>query len=226
VEAARRVTWSPPGPSRPMCSSGGVHQFRPLRAAPSRPSRVWFKPVPAYGGSRRSTATSARPSRPRTTPQQGLPGEFPVRGGHVIQDLIDGRRVPPRRRSHAPTATQSTGGKRSDPAHTAPGDASANPRNGYQNYNCSVNLSGRTVYTSWGPSSRAGNRQLRSAGQLSPLSTTPATGRSASARAFSWAAGRVRVWHGTQHNPAARAPPRWCRCGGRDPVGHGRHENR
>jgi uncharacterized protein (DUF39 family) len=49
-----------------------------------------------------------------------------------------------------------------------------NPRNGYQNYNCAVNLSDKTVYTYMGmlkPNCR--NANFCSAGELSPLLNDP-----------------------------------------------------
>jgi uncharacterized protein (DUF39 family) len=49
-----------------------------------------------------------------------------------------------------------------------------NPRNAYQNYNCAVNLSEKTIYTYMGVlRPNAGNANYCSAGQLSPLMNDP-----------------------------------------------------
>ena len=49
-----------------------------------------------------------------------------------------------------------------------------NPRNCYQNYNCAVNLSDRTIYTYMGVlRPRAANATFSSAGELSPLLNDP-----------------------------------------------------
>jgi uncharacterized protein (DUF39 family) len=49
-----------------------------------------------------------------------------------------------------------------------------NPRNAYQNYNCAVNLSNKTIYTYMGTlKPRAANANFCSAGQLSPLFNDP-----------------------------------------------------
>jgi L-aspartate semialdehyde sulfurtransferase len=49
-----------------------------------------------------------------------------------------------------------------------------NPRNGYQNYNCAVNLNNRIIYTYMGPlKANAKNANFATAGALSPLFNDP-----------------------------------------------------
>jgi uncharacterized protein (DUF39 family) len=57
---------------------------------------------------------------------------------------------------------------------TLPNAVLCNPRNGYQNYNCAVNLTNKTIYTYMGAlKPRAGNANYCSAGELSPLFNDP-----------------------------------------------------
>ena len=80
-----------------------------------------------------------------------------------------------------------------------------NPRNGYQNYNCAINLSKKTIYTYMGIlKPRGANANYSTAGTLSPLFNDPyyrtiGTGT----RIFLGGAQGSVVGPGTQHNPAA-----------------------
>jgi uncharacterized protein (DUF39 family) len=81
-----------------------------------------------------------------------------------------------------------------------------NPRNAYQNYNCAINLSEKTVYTYMGVlKPNAGNANYSTSGQLSPLFNDPyyrtmGTGT----RIFLGGAGGYIMGPGTQHNPKVR----------------------
>jgi L-aspartate semialdehyde sulfurtransferase len=80
-----------------------------------------------------------------------------------------------------------------------------NPRNGYQNYNCAVNLSDKAVYTYMGmlkPNCR--NANYCSAGELSPLLNDPLYKTiGIGTRIFLGGGVGYVTWHGTQHNPHA-----------------------
>jgi uncharacterized protein (DUF39 family) len=78
-----------------------------------------------------------------------------------------------------------------------------NPRNGYQNYNCAVNLSNKTIYTYMGTlKPRAGNANYCSAGQLSPLFNDPFYHTiGLGTRIFLCGAQGYVTWHGSQHKP-------------------------
>jgi uncharacterized protein (DUF39 family) len=81
-----------------------------------------------------------------------------------------------------------------------------NPRNAYQNYNCAVNLTNKTIYTYMGTlRPRAGNANYCSAGQLSPLFNDPYYQTiGLGTRIFIGGAQGFVVWHGTQHNAAVK----------------------
>ena len=90
---------------------------------------------------------------------------------------------------------------------------SAIPRNGYQNYNCAVNLKKRTVYTYMGALRPGmGNANFCSAGQLSPLFNDPYYKTiGLGTRIFLGGAEGYVTWNGTQHKPLLKEPPKGCR---------------
>ncbi len=77
------------------------------------------------------------------------------------------------------------------------------PRNAYQNYNCAVNASDRTIYTYMGVlRPRLGNANYSTAGQLSPLFNDPYYKTiGIGTRIFLGGAQGYVAWQGTQHNP-------------------------
>jgi uncharacterized protein (DUF39 family) len=78
-----------------------------------------------------------------------------------------------------------------------------NPRNGYQNYNCAVNLSKRTIYTYMGVLKPGGaNANYSTSGQLSPLFNDPLYRTlGLGTRIFLGGAQGYITWPGTQHRP-------------------------
>jgi uncharacterized protein (DUF39 family) len=84
-----------------------------------------------------------------------------------------------------------------------------NPRNGYQNYNCAVNFTNKTIYTYMGVlKPKAGNANYCSAGQLSPLFNDPYYKTiGLGTRIFLGGGTGYVTWHGTQHKPSAKRTP-------------------
>jgi uncharacterized protein (DUF39 family) len=80
-----------------------------------------------------------------------------------------------------------------------------NPRNAYQNYNCAINLSGKTIYTYMGVlKPNAGNANYSTSGQLSPLFNDPYyLTLGMGTRIFLGGASGYVVGPGSQHNPKA-----------------------
>jgi uncharacterized protein (DUF39 family) len=78
-----------------------------------------------------------------------------------------------------------------------------NPRNAYQNYNCAVNLSKKTLYTYMGTlKPRLGNANYSTSGQLSPLLNDPYYRTiGLGTRIFLGGAQGFVVWQGSQHKP-------------------------
>jgi uncharacterized protein (DUF39 family) len=81
-----------------------------------------------------------------------------------------------------------------------------NPRNAYQNYNCAINLSDKTIYTYMGVlKPRAGNANYSTSGQLSPLLNDPYYLTLGMGTRIFLGGGRGFVLGpGTQHNPFAK----------------------
>ncbi|MBN1531028.1 MAG: homocysteine biosynthesis protein [Spirochaetes bacterium] len=186
-----------------MCSSGSfinIGHTKPRMKA----SRVWLNGVEAYGGVAAVDcyigATQVQDDDPLN---KVYPGRFLYGGGHVIEDLVAGREVRLQAKGYG---TDCYPLREYDRVITIADLKNAilfNPRNSYQNYNCAVNGSKKTIYTYMGIlKPDIANATYSSAGQLSPLFNDP----------FFWtigcgtkiflagAAGAV-AWHGTQHNP-------------------------
>jgi uncharacterized protein (DUF39 family) len=80
-----------------------------------------------------------------------------------------------------------------------------NPRNAYQNYNCAINLSKKTIYTYMGVlKPNSGNANYATSGELSPLFNDPYYRTiGLGTRIFLGGAKGHVIGPGTQHNPHA-----------------------
>jgi uncharacterized protein (DUF39 family) len=204
-EAARRVDVVTTGTFAPMCSSGAFINFG-HSAPPIKASRVWFNRVPAYGGLAAVDCYLGATEPAEDDPLNKVyPGEFRYGGGHVIQDLIDGRPIHLVAEAYGTDCYPNRRVEKEVTLRTLPQATLCNPRNGYQNYNCAVNLSNRTIYTYMGTlKPGAGNANYCSAGQLSPLFNDPYYQTiGLGTRIFLGGGIGYVTWHGTQHNPAA-----------------------
>ncbi len=102
------------------------------------------------------------------------PGEFRYGGGHVIEDLLRGKKLLLEAKAYGTDCYAAKKMKKEVGLDDLPYALLCNPRNGYQNYNCAVNLSDKAVYTYMGmfkPNCR--NANYCSAGELSPLLNDP-----------------------------------------------------
>ena len=205
VEAAREVDVVTTGTFSPMCSSGAFINFG--HANPTlKASRVWLNNVPAYAGLAAVDiyigATEPSVDDPLN---KVFPGEFRYGGGHVIEDLVAGREVLLRAEAYGTDCYPNRGLEKKVRLADLPYAMLVNPRNCYQNYNCAINLSDRTIYTYMGTLKPGGrNATYCSAGELSPLMNDP-TYRTIGLGTRIFLGGGVGyvTWHGTQHNPAA-----------------------
>jgi uncharacterized protein (DUF39 family) len=124
----------------------------------------------------------------------------------VIEDLIAGKAVKLKAKSYGTDCYPLRDFERSFTLKDLRNAFLYNPRNAYQNYNCAVNLSKKTIYTYMGilrPD--MGNATYSSAGQLSPLLNDPyywtiGTGT----KIFLGGAVGAVTWCGTQHSPNSR----------------------
>ncbi|MFH1980282.1 MAG: homocysteine biosynthesis protein [Pseudomonadota bacterium] len=210
VEAARRVDVVTTGTFAPMCSSGAFINFGHTQPA-IKASKVWLNDVPAYGGVAAVDcyvgATEPRSDDPLNKVH---PGEFRYGGGHVIQDLVAGQKVHLKAEAYGTDCYPSTYAEKTFTLKDIPNAVLCNPRNGYQNYNCAVNLSDRTVYTYMGAlKPKAGNANYCCAGQLSPLMNDPFYRTiGLGTRVFLGGGTGYVTWSGTQHKPAVARTPK------------------
>jgi L-aspartate semialdehyde sulfurtransferase len=206
VEAARRVDVVTTGTFAPMCSSGAFINFG-HSAPPIKASRVWFNRVPAYAGLAAVDCYIGATEPAEDDPLNKVyPGEFSYGGGHVIQDLVDGKSLHLVAEAYGTDCYPNRRVEKEVTLQTLPQATLCNPRNGYQNYNCAVNLSNRTVYTYMGTlKPGAGNANYCSAGQLSPLMNDPYYQTiGLGTRIFLGGGVGYVTWHGTQHQPAVK----------------------
>jgi uncharacterized protein (DUF39 family) len=206
VAAAAEVDVVTTGTFAPMCSSGAFINFG-HSAPPIKASRVWFNRVPAYAGIAAVDCYLGATEPAEDDPLNKVhPGEFSYGGGHVIQDLVDGRSVRLVAEAYGTDCYPSRRVEKEVTLGALPQATLCNPRNGYQNYNCAVNLTDKTIYTYMGTlKPRAANANYCSAGQLSPLFNDPYYRTiGLGTRIFLGGGIGYVVWHGTQHNPGVK----------------------
>ena len=205
-EAARRVDVVTTGTFAPMCSSGAFINFG--HSTPGiKASQVWFNNVPAYGGIAAVDCYLGATEPCADDPLNKVyPGEFRYGGGHVIEDLVAGKKVFLRAGAYGTDCYPRTELEKEVSLRDLPYAVLCNPRNGYQNYNCAVNLSNKTIYTYMGTlKPRAGNANYCSAGQLSPLFNDPYYRTiGIGTRIFLGGGEGYVTFFGTQHNPKVR----------------------
>lgn len=206
VEAARQVDVVTTGTFAPMCSSGAFINFGPVKP-PIKASNVWFNGVPAYAGLAAVDCYLGATEPHMEDPLNKVPpGEFNYGGGHVIEDLVAGKKVRLRAEAYGTDCYQNLKYEKDVSLRNLPQAILCNPRNGYQNYNCAVNLSNKTVYTYMGVlKPKAGNANYCSAGQLSPLFNDPYYQTiGIGTHIFLGGGSGYVTWSGTQHKIGAK----------------------
>ncbi|MBW2592055.1 MAG: homocysteine biosynthesis protein [Deltaproteobacteria bacterium] len=174
VETARHVDIVTTGTFSPMCSSGAFINFG--HSVPGiRASKCWLNNVPAYGGVAAVDCYIGATELCEDDPLNKVyPGEFSYGGGHVIQDLTAGKKVHLRATGYGTDCYPRKELEQEITLASLPYAMLCNPRNAYQNYNCAVNLTDKTIYTYMGTlKPRAANANYSSAGELSPLFNDP-----------------------------------------------------
>ena len=202
-KAAKEIDVVTTGTFAPMCSSGAFINFGHTKPA-IRASRVWLNNVPAYGGLA-AVDTYIGATEPAEDDPLNMvhPGQFKYGGGHVIQDLVAGKRIELRATSYGTDCYPNKEAKKKLTLSEMPFAALVSPRNCYQNYNCAINLSKKTVYTYMGVlKPNGGNANYSTSGQLSPLLNDPyyMTIGMGTRIFLGGAVGHV-IGPGTQHNP-------------------------
>lgn len=203
VEAARKIDVVTTGTFAPMCSSGAFINFG--HTSPRmRASRVWLNDVPAYAGIAAVDCYIGATEVVEGDPLNSVhPGEFNYGGGHVIEDLVAGNVIRLRLEGYGTDCYPARKIEKNITIRDLRNAILFNPRNAYQNYNCAVNMSDKTVYTYMGVlRPRMANATYSTSGQLSPLFNDPYCKTiGIGTRIFLGGTRGYVAWHGTQHNP-------------------------
>ncbi|MCF8054892.1 MAG: homocysteine biosynthesis protein [Deltaproteobacteria bacterium] len=203
-KAATKVDVVTTGTFAPMCSSGAFFNFGHTTPRINS-TRVWLNDVPASAGLAAVDCYLGATSLPDDDPQNKVfPGEFKYGGGHVIHDLVSGKIVRLRAEGYGTDCYPSTRQEKSVTISDLRNAVLFNPRNAYQNYNCAVNVSDRTIYTYMGVlRPRMANATYSTSGQLSPLFNDPYYRTiGIGTRIFLGGAQGFVSWQGTQHSPS------------------------
>jgi uncharacterized protein (DUF39 family) len=206
VEAARTVDVVTTGTFGIMCSSGAFLNFGHSKPR-IRASKVYLNGVEAYAGVAAVDcyigATQTREDDPLN---KVFPGRFRYGGGHVIEDFVAGKEVLLQASSYGTDCYPKRSFEAKLTLKDLPDAVLLNPRNAYQNYNCAVNLSKKTIYTYMGilrPEMM--NANFSTSGQLSPLLNDPLYRTiGIGTRIFLGGGIGYVIGPGTQHNPGVR----------------------
>ncbi|MEA2039903.1 MAG: homocysteine biosynthesis protein [Thermodesulfobacteriota bacterium] len=204
--AAREVDVVTTGTFSPMCSSGAFINFGHTKPA-IKASRVWLNGVSAYAGLAAVDVYIGATEPSEDDPLNRVhPGQFKYGGGHVIHDLVAGKKVDLHATSYGTDCYPNTEIRKKISLADMPYATLLNPRNAYQNYNCGINLSKKTIYTYMGViKPNGGNANYATSGQLSPLFNDPYyLTLGLGTRVFIGGAKGYIIGPGTQHNPYAR----------------------
>jgi uncharacterized protein (DUF39 family) len=206
VEAARKVDVVTTGTFGIMCSSGAFLNFGHTKPR-IKAHKVYINEVEAYAGVAAVDvyigATQPRHDDPLN---KVFPGRFRYGGGHVIEDLVAGREVLFRAEAYGTDCYPRRSFEAKMTLKDFPDAVLLNPRNCYQNYNCAVNLSKKTIYTYMGMlRPECANANFSTSGQLSPLLNDPYYKTiGLGTRIFLGGGIGYVIGAGTQHNPAAK----------------------
>jgi uncharacterized protein (DUF39 family) len=172
-KTAREVDVVTTGTFGPMCSSGAFINFGHSKPR-IRATRVFLNDVEAYAGiAAVDCYIGATQTRHGAVGKDGK-RDLSYGGGHVIHDLVAGRSVHLKAESDGSDCYPNVLVEKDVSLKNLPDTFLFCPRNAYQNYNCAVNLSGKTLHTYMGIlKPNLGNAHFCSAGQLSPLLNDP-----------------------------------------------------
>jgi len=202
-KASQEVDVVTTGTFAPMCSSGAFINFG--HAKPGiKSSRVLLNGVPGYAGLAAVDVYIGATAPAEDDPLNRVhPGQFKYGGGHVIHDLVAGKKINLKVTAYGTDCYPNRDFKKKITLEDLPYSTLLNPRNAYQNYNCAVNLSKKTIYTYMGVMKpNAGNANYSTSGQLSPLLNDPYyLTIGLGTRIFLGGARGYVIGPGTQHNP-------------------------
>jgi len=200
-KAAKDIDVVTTGTFSPMCSSGAFINFGHSKP-PIKASQVTLNDVPAYAGLAAVDIYIGATEPSIDDPLNKVhPGQFKYGGGHVIHDLVSGKKVRLAAKAYTTDCYPKRELKKQIRLSDLPYAVLLNPRNAYQNYNCAINLQDKMIYTYMGVlRPKAGNANYATAGQLSPLFNDPyCLTIGLGTRIFLGGAQGYITWAGTQH---------------------------
>jgi uncharacterized protein (DUF39 family)/CBS domain-containing protein len=196
--AAKEVDVVTTGTFGAMCSSGAIinigHADPPIKI-----QKAWINDVevchPGAAVDLYIGATLMSETRP-----------FEYGGGHVIEDLIKGKRVELRATAYGTDCYPRTRLEPVTTKHDLNQFYLLNFRNGYQRYNCATNGRDEIIYTYMGKLlPRYGNATFSGSGELNPLMNDPDYETiGVGTRIFLCGAQGYVIGEGTQHSPGNR----------------------
>jgi uncharacterized protein (DUF39 family) len=204
--AAKEIDVVTTGTFSPMCSSGAFINFGHSKP-PIKAYQVTLNNVPAYAGLAAVDIYIGATEPTMDDPLNKVhPGQFKYGGGHVIHDLVSGKKVRLIAKSYTTDCYPKREIKKQIRLADLPYAVLVNPRNAYQNYNCAINLKDKTIYTYMGVlRPKAGNANYATAGQLSPLFNDPYyLTIGLGTRIFLGGTQGYITWAGSQHNPSVK----------------------
>jgi len=205
-KAAEEVDVVTTGTFGPMCSSGAYFNIGHSKPRIKLGGGVCkLNEVPLYTGFAAVDVFLGATAVPDDDPRNKVyPGEFKYGGGHIIHELVAGKKV----KLEATAYGTDCYPRRKLETYISLKDLNEavlfNMRNCYQNYNVAVNLSDKPIYTYMGMlKPQLGNANYCSAGQLSPLLKDPYYKTiGVGTKIFLGGGIGYVAWHGTQHNPS------------------------
>lgn len=205
VKAAAKVDVVTTGTFSPMCSSGMFFNFG--QTTPTiKAAEVWLNNVSSYAGLAAVDAYIGATEPCADDPLNKVyPGSFRYGGGHVIEDLLNGKKVFLKATAYGTDCYPNHLLEKEITLDDLSSALLCNPRNCYQNYNCAINLSDKTIHTYMGTiKSQGRSANYCSAGELSPLLNDPLYKTiGLGTRIFLGGGIGYVTWQGTQHNPRA-----------------------
>jgi len=202
-KAAREIDVVTTGTFAPMCSSGAFINFGHTKPT-IKASHVWLNGVSAYAGLAAVDIYIGATQPAEDDPLNRVhPGQFKYGGGHVIHDLVAGKKVRLKVTAYGTDCYPNREFEKRITLGDIPSAVLLSPRNAYQNYNCAVNLAKKTIYTYMGVlKPNAANANYCSSGQLSPLFNDPYyMTLGIGTKIFLGGAKGYIIGPGTQHNP-------------------------
>jgi uncharacterized protein (DUF39 family) len=205
-KAAKEIDVVTTGTFAPMCSSGAFINFGHTKPT-MKASKVWLNNVPAYAGVAAVDVYIGATEPTEDDPLNAVyPGQFKYGGGHVIHDLIAGKKITLKATAYGTDCYPNKEFEKRLRLSDLPYAVLLNPRNAYQNYNCAINLTSKIIYTYMGVlKPKGGNANYSTAGLLSPLFNDPYyLTLGMGSRIFLGGAQGYIIGPGTQHNPGAK----------------------